>query len=120
MIFLIKLADIVISRKKRAFEALKKYNVDGWLIISSGNDANAEYMSELRMLCDKHQVKWQTGELGKVDIGGGGTIAMFMSRYGMDTVDVGPCVLGMHSPCELASKSDIFSAYLFYKAFFEK
>jgi len=85
----------------------------------STNDAHAEYMSFIRLLVDKHKVPWQTGEMGKIDIGGGGTIAMFMSRYGMDTVDVGPCVLGMHSPCELTSKSDVYSAYLFYKAFFE-
>ena len=82
------------------------------------NDANAEYMNEIRMLCARHKVKWQTGELGKIDIGGGGTIAMFMSRHGMDTVDAGPCVLGMHSPYEITSKADIYEAYKLYKAFF--
>ena len=72
----------------------------------------------MRGLADKNRVPWQTGELGKIDIGGGGTIAMLMSRYGMDCVDAGPCVLGMHSVCEVTSKSDIHSAYLLYRAFF--
>ncbi len=84
----------------------------------STNDASAEYMQELRMLADKNKLVWQTGELGKIDIGGGGTIAMYMSRYGMECVDCGPCILGMHAPMEVTSKADIYSAYLFYKAFF--
>ncbi len=84
----------------------------------STNDANAEYMQKIRMLFDKHKLPWQTGELGKIDLGGGGTIAMFMSRYGMDCVDAGPCVLAMHSPMEVTSKADIYSAHLFYKVFF--
>lgn len=82
------------------------------------NDAHAEYMQHIRQLADKHKIPWQTGEMGKLDIGGGGTIAMFMSRYGMDCIDAGPCLLGMHSICEVASKADIYSAYLLYKAFF--
>ncbi|MGE0792556.1 MAG: aminopeptidase [Candidatus Woesearchaeota archaeon] len=85
----------------------------------STHDSGAEYMSYLRSILIKHKLPYQMGEIGKVDIGGGGTIAMFMSRYGMDCVDAGPCVLGMHSPCEVTSKADIYSAYLFYKAFFE-
>ena len=82
------------------------------------NDARAEYMQYLRELADKNSVPWQTGEMGKIDIGGGGTIAMYMSRFGMDCVDAGPCVLGMHSVCEVTSKADIYSAHLLYKAFF--
>jgi len=82
------------------------------------NDAHAEYMQFIRALADKNSIPWQTGEMGKIDIGGGGTIAMFMSRFGMDCVDAGPCVLGMHSTCEVTSKADIYSAYLLYKAFF--
>jgi aspartyl aminopeptidase len=85
----------------------------------STNDAGAEYMNYIRSLLVKYKIPFQVGEIGKVDIGGGGTIAMFMSRYGMDCIDIGPCVLGMHSPCEVTSKADIYSAYLFYKAFFE-
>ena len=81
------------------------------------NDAHAEYMQYIRSLADRYRVPWQTGELGKIDIGGGGTIAMFMSRYGMDCVDAGVCVLGMHSVCEVTSKSDIYSAWLLYRAF---
>jgi aspartyl aminopeptidase len=86
----------------------------------STHDAHAEYMAYLRNILIKNDISWQTGELGKIDIGGGGTIAMYMSRYGMDCVDAGPCVLGMHSPYELTSKVDIFSAYQFYKAFFNE
>jgi len=82
------------------------------------NDARAEYMQYLRVLAEKNEIPWQTGENGKIDIGGGGTIAMFLSRYGMDCVDAGPCMLAMHSPAEVASKADIYSAFSFYKVFF--
>ena len=84
------------------------------------NDASAEYMQEIRALLDEHNIVWQTGEIGKVDQGGGGTIALYLSRYGMDTVDAGPAVLGMHSPREVLSKVDLYEAYRFYKAFFSK
>lgn len=83
----------------------------------STSEAHAEYMQYLRSLADRNGIPWQTGEQGKIDMGGGGTIAMFMSRYGMDCADVGPCLLGMHSPCELVSKVDIYCTYMFYKAF---
>jgi len=85
----------------------------------STNDANAEYMQEVREILDTHNIGWQTGENGRIDVGGGGTIAMFISRYGMDCVDAGPCVLAMHAPMEVTSKADIYSSYLFYKAFFQ-
>jgi aspartyl aminopeptidase len=85
----------------------------------STHDANAEYMNYLRLLLDKNKIAWQTGELGKIDLGGGGTIAMFISRYGMNCVDAGPSILGMHSPCEVTSKADVYSSYLLYKAFFK-
>jgi len=84
---------------------------------SSTNDAHSEYMQFIRLMADTNNIPWQTGELGKVDCGGGGTIAMLMSRYGMDCVDAGVCMLGMHSTCEITSKSDIYSAYNFYKVF---
>ena len=87
---------------------------------SGTHDAHAEYMQYLRRLADANRVPWQTGENGKIDLGGGGTIAMFLSRYGMDCVDAGPCMLGMHSTCEVTSKADIYSAYLLYKAFLEE
>ena len=83
----------------------------------STNDAHAEYMSYMRKLLDENKIPWQTGELGKIDVGGGGTVAMYLSRYGMDCVDAGPCLLSMHSPFEVASKADIYSAYGLYKAF---
>jgi aspartyl aminopeptidase len=85
----------------------------------STHDSNAEYMNYLRLLLDKNKIAWQTGELGKIDLGGGGTIAMFISRYGMNCVDAGPSILGMHSPCEVTSKADVYSSYLLYKAFFK-
>jgi len=84
------------------------------------NDAHAEYMQFIREIADKNAIPWQTGEMGKIDVGGGGTIAMFMSRFGMDCVDAGPSVLGMHSVCEVTSKADIFSAYRLYKSFFSE
>ncbi|MBT3814860.1 aminopeptidase [Candidatus Woesearchaeota archaeon] len=86
----------------------------------STQDAHSEYMQYIREILDKNKIAWQTGELGKIDLGGGGTIAMFLSRYGMNCLDAGPSLLGMHSPCEVTSKADIYSSYLFYKAFFKE
>ena len=86
----------------------------------SANDASAEYVSEIRTLLNNKKIPWQTGELGKVDKGGGGTVAKYYSRLGMEVIDLGPPVLSMHSPYEITSKVDIFSTYLAYKAFFEK
>lgn len=83
----------------------------------SANDASAEYVAEIRALLDKAQVPWQTGELGKVDKGGGGTVAKYFSRLGMDVVDLGAPVLSMHSPYEVTSKVDLYSSYLAYLAF---
>lgn len=85
----------------------------------STNDASAEYMSKIRQILIKNKISFQIGEISKVDVGGGGTIAMFISKYGMNCVDAGPCLLGMHSPCEISSKADVYAAYLFYKAFYE-
>ncbi|MGM5488551.1 MAG: aminopeptidase [Nanobdellota archaeon] len=85
----------------------------------STNDASSEYMSWYVGMLDKHGISWQTGELGKIDIGGGGTIAMFMAKYGLEVIDVGPCVLGMHTTTEVCSKADIYSTYTAYKVFFE-
>ena len=85
----------------------------------SANDASAEYVSEIRTLLNKMKIPWQTGELGKVDKGGGGTVAKYYSRLGMEVIDLGPPVLSMHSPFEITSKVDIYSTYLAYKAFQE-
>lgn len=83
------------------------------------HDTSAEYLAYVRQLLDKNKIPWQTGLLGKVDIGGGGTIGMFLSQFGMNCVDAGPSLLGMHSPYEVSSKADLYSAYLFYKVFWE-
>ncbi|MCP4687865.1 MAG: aminopeptidase, partial [Desulfobacterales bacterium] len=85
---------------------------------SGSNDASAEYVGKIRKLFNDKSVPWQTGELGKVDEGGGGTIAKFMAAYGMDTLDAGPAVLSMHSPFEIASKADVYMSYKAYHAFF--
>lgn len=82
------------------------------------NDAHAEVMARLRKLFNEAGVIWQPGELGKVDQGGGGTIAHLLADHGMDVLDCGVALLGMHSPFEVASKADIFMAYKGYKAFF--
>ena len=83
----------------------------------SGNDANAEYVGEIRSILNKNKIPWQTAELGKVDQGGGGTVAKYFSRLGMEVIDLGPAVMSMHSPYEITSKVDVYSSYLAYKAF---
>ncbi|MFA6583513.1 MAG: aminopeptidase [Elusimicrobiaceae bacterium] len=85
---------------------------------SGANDANAEFLAELRYILDNAGVVWQTGELGKVDQGGGGTIATLMARYGMDVVDIGVPLLSMHAPWEIASKFDTYMTYKAFRAFF--
>ncbi|MBC2855049.1 aminopeptidase [Cetobacterium sp. 2A] len=85
---------------------------------SGTNDADAEYVWEIRNLLNSQNIKWQTGELGKVDEGGGGTVAMFLAQAGIKTIDVGPALLAMHSPFEVASKLDLYETYRAYKAFF--
>lgn len=84
---------------------------------SGSNDANAEYIGQLRRVMDEAGVCWQTAELGKVDQGGGGTIAYITANYGMDVIDSGVALLNMHSPWEVSSKADIYEAYKGYKAF---
>lgn len=84
---------------------------------SGSNDANAEYLAKLRKVMDDHQVAYQTAELGKVDIGGGGTIAYILSLYGMEVIDSGVAVLNMHAPWEITSKADVYEAKKCYTAF---
>ena len=84
---------------------------------SGSNDANAEYLAALRKALDDEEVAYQFAELGKVDIGGGGTIAYIMANYGMEVIDSGVAVLCMHAPWEITSKADIYEAYKGYKAF---
>lgn len=86
---------------------------------SGSNDANAEYMAHLRNIMDQNHVKIQYVELGKVDLGGGGTIAYILANYGMQVVDFGVPVLNMHSPFEVSSKADVYEAYKGYKAFLQ-
>ena len=84
---------------------------------SGSNDASAEYMAAVRRVMDDNGVFWQTAELGKVDQGGGGTIAYIMANYGMEVIDSGIAVLSMHAPWEIGSKADIYEGYKGYKAF---
>lgn len=85
----------------------------------SSNDANAEFMAEVRKIFNENDICWQMGELGKVDAGGGGTIAYIPAQYGMDVIDVGVALLSMHAPYEIASKVDIFMACKGFKAFYK-
>lgn len=84
------------------------------------SDASAEFCGWVRRLFDENGVLWQTGELGKVDAGGGGTVAMYVANLDVDTIDVGVPVLSMHAPYEIVSKIDVYSAYKAFLTFFEK
>ena len=84
---------------------------------SGSNDANAEYIAKLRNVFDAHKVHFQMAELGKVDAGGGGTIAYILAQYGMEVIDGGVAVLCMHAPWEISSKADVYEAYRGYCAF---
>ncbi len=87
---------------------------------SGSNDSNAEYIAHLRKLYSEADIRTQTAELGKVDVGGGGTIAYILALYGMNVIDSGVAVLNMHAPYEAASKADIYEAYRAYRVFLEK
>ena len=84
---------------------------------SGSNDSNAEYVAQVRRVMEDAGVAYQTAELGKVDIGGGGTIAYILAKYGMDVIDSGVAVLSMHAPWEVTSKADLFEAKKGYLAF---
>jgi len=84
------------------------------------NDANAEFVGEVRQILNENNIVWQVGELGKVDQGGGGTIAYILANDGAEVVDCGVPVLGMHSPNELISKADLYMTYKAYKAFMNR
>ncbi len=86
---------------------------------SGSNDANAEYLAKLRKVMNEEQVTFQTAELGKVDQGGGGTIAYILANYNMEVIDCGVAVLNMHAPWEITSKVDIYEAYRGYCAFLQ-
>ena len=87
---------------------------------SGASDANAEYVAWIRNILEKHNIRYQVAELGKVDIGGGGTIAYIIANKGADVIDCGVPVLSMHAPYEVTSKFDIYSAYKAYKAFWNE
>ncbi len=87
---------------------------------AGASEASAEFMGEIRGIFNNAGVIWQTAELGKIDEGGGGTIAQFLANYNMDVVDCGPAVLSMHSPYEVVSKADVYHSYLAYNVFLEK
>ncbi len=84
------------------------------------SDASAEYMGKIRSMLDGENIVWQSGELGKVDAGGGGTVAMYLAALDIDVVDLGVPVLSMHAPFEVVAKLDVYMAYRAFKAFFEE
>lgn len=84
---------------------------------SGSNDANAEYMAKIRAIMEKGEAAFQTAELGKVDVGGGGTIAYILAKYGMNVIDCGVAVLSMHAPWEVIDKADLYEALKAYRAF---
>jgi len=86
---------------------------------SGSNDANAEYIAHIRNIFEMKKINFQTAELGKVDVGGGGTIAYILALYGMNVIDSGVAVLNMHAPWEATSKADVYETYRGYKAFLE-
>jgi aspartyl aminopeptidase len=87
---------------------------------SGSNDTNAEYVAKVRNIMDKNEVAFQTSELGKVDQGGGGTIAYILANYDMNVIDSGVAVLNMHAPWEIISKVDLYEAYKGYIAFLKE
>jgi aspartyl aminopeptidase len=96
--------------------SLTKYTGHGGKYMAS--EANAEYVSWVRKLFNENGIVWQAGDLGKIDEGGGGTVAKYLANSGMEILDCGPAVLGMHSPLELSSKDDIWMCHKAFKVFF--
>jgi len=87
---------------------------------AGSSEATAEFVAEIRSLYNRAGVIWQVGELGKVDKGGGGTIAQFLANYNMEVLDCGPAVMSMHAPYEVVSKVDVYNTYLAYQVFMER
>jgi len=85
---------------------------------SGSSDASAEFMSEIRRICIENNIVWQIGELGKVDEGGGGTVAQYIANRNIDTIDCGVPVLSMHAPFEVVGKLDVYMSYKLYKSFY--
>ncbi len=97
---------------------LTKYTGSGGKYYSS--EPSAEYVAWIRKILDKNKVKWQPGLLGKIDQGGGGTIAKYLDRLGINTIDFGTGLLSMHAPLEICSKADLYSTYKAYKVFYKE
>ena len=95
--------------------ALAKYTGSGGK--GNTNDTSAEYVGLVRKIFDDKKVVWQMAELGKVDQGGGGTVAMYISEHNIDTIDIGVPVISMHAPFEIISKADLYEAYEAFAAF---
>ena len=122
-------ADAVAAEDPSWTDVLDKYNAPllghGVVIVKytghggkyDTSDAHAETVAKIRNLFNENQIIWQTGELGKVDQGGGGTIAQYLAKTGMDVLDCGPSLLSVHSPFEIASKADLYMCYKAYKVF---
>jgi M18 family aminopeptidase len=97
--------------------AFAKYTGSGGKYGSS--DADAEFIQEIREVFEKNAIEYQIGGFGKVDEGGGGTVAKFLAYYGIRTIDAGPALISMHSLFEISSKADLYETYKAYKVFFE-
>jgi aspartyl aminopeptidase len=97
--------------------AINKYTGVGGK--SGSSDASAEFMGKIRNLFNSNSIKWQTAELGKVDVGGGGTVAKYFAERGMEVIDCGPSLLSMHAPYEISSKADVYETYRAYLTFFK-
>ena len=107
------------SNSTYAGRGIAVYKYTGARGKSSTNDAPAELVSYLTRLMDRNQIVWQIGELGKIDLGGGGTVAKYVANQDIDTNDIGVPVLAMHAPYEIVSKVDVYMAYRTFKAFCE-
>ena len=83
------------------------------------SDASAEYMGKVRAMLENNKILWQIGELGRVDLGGGGTIAKYVANMNGDVIDLGVPVLSMHAPFEIVSKTDVYMAYRAFLAYFK-
>ncbi|WP_294500626.1 aminopeptidase [uncultured Gemmiger sp.] len=108
-----------LSNSTYAGRGIAVYKYTGSRGKSSTNDAPAEMVSYLTRLMDRNNIVWQIGELGKIDLGGGGTVAKYVANQDIDTIDIGVPVLAMHSPYEIVSKVDVYMAYRTFKAFCE-
>ena len=100
--------------------SLSRFPVGSSARIIGASDANAEFVAWVRRVLEKNDIRYQISELGKVDVGGGGTIAYILANKGVDVIDCGVPVLSMHAPYEVTSKFDIYTAYRTYKAFWEE